>query len=82
MEDAMAISVTKLRANLYEIVDRVIETGVPVEIERKGKRILLQPVKPKSKLQRLAANPDTIIGDPEEIVHMDWSGEWAEGRRR
>ncbi len=78
----MAISVTKLRANLYEIVDRVIETGVPVEIERKGKRIVLQPVKPKSKLERLSANPNVIIGDPEEIVHMDWSAEWSEGRRR
>ena len=77
----MAISVTKLRANLYEIVDRVIETGVPVEIERKGERIRLQRAKPKSKLQKLAKNPGTIVGDPEDIVHMDWSSEWSEGRR-
>ena len=77
----MAISVTKLRANLYEIVDRVIETGVPVEIERKGKRIRLEPAERKSKLEKLAKNPHTIVGDPEEIVHMDWSAEWSEGRR-
>ena len=77
----MTISVTKLRANLYEIVDRVIETGVPVEIERKGERIRLQRAKPKSKLQKLAKNPNTIVGDPEDIVHMDWSSEWLEGRR-
>jgi prevent-host-death family protein len=77
----MAISVTKLRANLYEIVDRVIETGVPVEIERKGERIRLERAKPKSKLQKLAKNPNTIVGDPEEIVHMDWSSEWSEGQR-
>ena len=77
----MAISVTKLRANLYEIVDRVIETGVPVEIERKGERIRLQRATPKSKLQKLAKNPGTIVGDPEELVHLDWSEEWTEGRR-
>ena len=77
----MPISVTKLRANLYEIVDRVIETGMPVEIERKGERVRLEPAKPKSKLQKLARNPSTIVGDPEDIVHMDWSAEWSEGRR-
>jgi hypothetical protein len=77
----MAITVTKLRANLYKIVDQVIETGVPVEIERKGERIRLEPIKPKPKLQRLSVNPDAIVGDPEDIVHMDWSAEWSEGRR-
>jgi prevent-host-death family protein len=77
----MAISVTKLRANLYAIVDRVIETGVPVEIERKGERVRLEPAKRKSKLQKLAKNPDTIVGDPEDIVHMDWSAEWSESPR-
>jgi prevent-host-death family protein len=77
----MAISVTELRANLYKIVDRVIETGVPVEIERKGGRVRLEPAQPKSKLQKLAGNPHTIVGDPEEIVHVDWSAEWSEVRR-
>jgi prevent-host-death family protein len=77
----VAISVTKLRANLYEIVDRVIETGVPVEIERKGQRVRLEPAKPKSKLQKLVKNPDTIVGDPEAVVHVDWSAEWSEGPR-
>jgi len=77
----MTISVTKLRANLYEIVDRVIETGVPVEIERKGERVRLVPAKPKSKLKQLSKNPGTIVGNPEDIVHMDWYAEWTEARR-
>jgi prevent-host-death family protein len=77
----VAISVTKLRANLYEIVDRVIETGVPVEIERKGARVRLEPAGRRTKLERLVKRPGTIPGDPEEVVHMDWSGEWSEGKR-
>ena len=78
----MALTVTELRANLYRIVDRVIETGAPVEIERKGARVRLEPVKRKSKLQNLTPHPETIIGDPEALVHLDWSEEWAEGRRK
>jgi prevent-host-death family protein len=77
----MPISVTRLRANLYEIVDRVIETGIPVEIEHKGERVRLEPAKPKSKLQKLARNPATIVGDPEDFVHVDWSAKRSEGRR-
>ena len=77
----MAISVTKLRENLYEIVDQVIETGVPVEIERKGQRVRLEPARRKSKLQKLTKHPHSIIGDPDDLVHMDWSAEWSERRR-
>lgn len=77
----MAISVTKLREDLYAIVDRVIETGVPIEIERKGVRVRLEPARQKAKLQKLVKHPDTIVGDPEDVVHVDWSSEWSEGRR-
>ena len=28
------------------------------------------------KLSRLSAHPGTIVGDPEDLVHLDWSGEW------
>jgi len=78
----MGISVTKLRANLYQIVDRVIETGMPVDIERNGERVRLAPVKRRTKLEKLVRRPASIVGDPEGIVHLDWSGEWSEGRRR
>ena len=76
----MKLSLTKARADLYKIVDRVLETGVPVEIERRGRKIRIVPVRPKSKLDDLVKHPGTIIGDPEEIVHLDWSGEWTEDR--
>lgn len=36
----MPISLTKLRADLYKIVDQVIKTGIPIEIERDGKRVM------------------------------------------
>jgi prevent-host-death family protein len=79
---ATALSLTKVRADLYKIVDRVLETGTPVEIERRGKRVRIVPVRPKSKLDNLVKRPGTLVGDPEDIVHMDWSDEWAELRKR
>ncbi len=74
----MSLSLTEFRANLYKIVDEVIKTGVPIEIERKGVKIRLVPEKKKSRLERLVKHPSTIKGDPESIVHMDWSSEWED----
>lgn len=73
----MEITASKLRADIYRIIDRVIRTGEPVEIRRKNDSVLIVPVKGHSKLDRLSRKNEYIKGDPEELVHMDWSGEWT-----
>lgn len=72
----MSLSLTEFRANLYQLVDQVIKTGVPLEIERKGVKIKLVPEKKKSKLARLIKHAGTIKGNPDNLVHLDWSSEW------
>lgn len=72
----MRYSATKLRANLYKVLDSVIKTGVPVEIARGGKLLKIVPVKPKAKLDNLKPRPNYLATDPESLVHMDWSKEW------
>lgn len=74
----MRITASKLRENIYRLLDQVVETGVPVEVERRGKRLRIVPVDdvPKSKLDRLEPHPDAILGDPADLVHLDWSAEW------
>jgi antitoxin (DNA-binding transcriptional repressor) of toxin-antitoxin stability system len=72
----MPLSITKLRANLYKIIDQVILTGVPVEVERHGIRVKLVPQNKKSKLDNLVKHPDAISVDPDSLVHIDWSKEW------
>lgn len=67
---------TRLRANLYRVLDRVLETGRPVEIERNGRVLRIERVEPEDRLARLRPHPGAIRGDPEDLVHMDWSGEW------
>lgn len=32
----MVMSSSELRANIYQLLDQVLETGVPPEIERQG----------------------------------------------
>ncbi len=74
----MIYTATKLRQNLYNILDSVIDNGIPVEIERKGVLLKIVPEKKISIWDRL--EPHTIVnGDPESIVSMDWSKEWNNG---
>ena len=74
----MALTASKLRENVYKILDRVLETGEPVEIVRGGRRLKIIPVDAprKQKLGRLAKRPEALLADPEELVHLDWSKEW------
>lgn len=72
----MKISATRLRQNLYNILDEVLSTGQPVEIERNGKVLRIIPEIKGSIFDRLEKHPDAIIGDPEDLVHMDWSAYW------
>jgi len=72
----MRYSVSKLRANLYRVLDQVLESGTPVEIERKGKLLKIVPAEQGDKLANLKPHPDYMKCDPESLVHMDWSKEW------
>lgn len=71
----MAVSASTLRTNIYRLLDQVIETGQPLEVERKGHRLKIVPEKPLQKMDCLVKR-DCIVGDPEQLVHIDWSTEW------
>lgn len=71
----MRLSASRLRQDIYRILDEVLETGVPVEIERRGKVLKIVPPETRSKLDSLQAR-DYLQVDPEEIVHLNWSASW------
>jgi prevent-host-death family protein len=71
----MSITASKLRENIYRILDRVLQTGIPVEIVRKGRKLKIVPVEPENKLKSLKKR-HCLKGDPEDIVHLDWSDQW------
>jgi antitoxin (DNA-binding transcriptional repressor) of toxin-antitoxin stability system len=75
----MTVTASQLRENIYRILDAVLETGVPVEVRRKGKLIRIVPEQKPSKLSRLHKRPYPLR-DPQSIVHLDWLQEWSELR--
>ena len=72
----MGISTSELRSNIYKLLDRVLETGEPLEINRKGRVLRIVPEEVGSRMSRLVRREDFVIGDPDELIHLDWSGEW------
>lgn len=73
----MAITASKLRENVYRILDDAIETGVPVEIERKGVILRIVPDTAPSRLDRIEKR-DLFEGDPDSIIGADWLAGWSE----
>jgi hypothetical protein len=74
--NALATTASKLRANIYRMLDEVLETGQPLEIERNGKTLVVTPKKELSIWDRLPRREGFIVGDPDELIHIDWSSEW------
>jgi prevent-host-death family protein len=71
----MPVTASRLRESIYRVLDQVLETGVPVEITRRGKLLRIVPANPPSKLANLRRRR-YLRSDPERLVHIDWSGEW------
>lgn len=72
----MPITASNLRANVYRLLDEVLESGRPLEIERKGRILVIAPQETESIWERLPRREGFIVGDPDELIHIDWSSEW------
>jgi len=66
------ITPTELRENIYRLLDQVIETGVPIEIKYRGKKLRLIPMTKIDKFQDLEYRPEIIRGNPEDLIHIEW----------
>ena len=72
----MPYTATELRNNIYRVLDRVIETGEAVEVERNGKVLRISVVSSVPPVERVRGLTDLIVGDPASLEHVDWSSEW------
>lgn len=72
----MIITPSKLREDIYNILDAVLENGEVVEVKRKGQIIKIVPPKKRNKLSSLVSHSDAVVGDSDDFVSMDWSKEW------
>lgn len=73
---ALATTASKLRANIYRMLDDILETGQPLEIKRNGKTLVIALKEEQSIWDRLPRREGAIVGDPDELIHIDWSSEW------
>lgn len=67
-----------LRADIYRILDDVLETGEPVEVQRGDRRVKIVPVDaaPVAKLANLEQHAGAIVGDAEDLVDIEWASAW------
>jgi hypothetical protein len=71
----MRVTASELRGNVYALLDRVIATGEPLEIDRKGRILWIMPERRQSKLANVRER-DAIVGDPESLAEVDWTQSW------
>ncbi|MEJ2596784.1 MAG: type II toxin-antitoxin system Phd/YefM family antitoxin [Anaerolineales bacterium] len=69
------VTPTQLRTNIYNLLDEVLETGLPLEIKKGGKKLRIVPVDKVDKLKNLISRPEAIQGDPDDLVEINWIDE-------
>ena len=69
------VSPTELRANIYKLLEEVLNTGVPIEINKGGRKLKIAPVEKADKLKNLILRPAVIQGNPDDLVGLSWEKE-------
>lgn len=74
----MKVTATKLRADLYRILDRILKTGEELEVTRASGTLVIKTKTSERRTRRRKprSNPKLIVGSPDDLVHMDWSKHW------
>lgn len=69
------VTTSELRANIYQLLDEVLQSGMPIEIKKGDQRLRIVPVEKVDKFMNLVSRSDVIVGDPEELVSLGWEDE-------
>ena len=69
------ITPTELRGNIYQILDDILNTGVPIQINKGDRKLVIAPIESIDKLQNLRKRKNVVKGDLEDLVHITWDKE-------
>ena len=69
------VTPTQLRTNIYNLLDEILKTGLPLEIKKGDKKLRIVPVDQVDKLKNLILRPDVIQGDPDDLAEISWEEE-------
>ncbi|MBE9145648.1 type II toxin-antitoxin system Phd/YefM family antitoxin [Planktothrix mougeotii] len=70
-----SVTPKELQGNLDNLLDEILRTGIPLEIDRGGKRLRIVPVEKLEKLQNLVYRPHVILGEPDDLIDLHWEQE-------
>ena len=71
------MNLTELRQDIYQKFDEVIATQEPLLVDRKGHILKITPLGRASRIASLEPQ-ELVVGDIEDLIHMDWSETWSE----
>lgn len=69
------VTPTELRANIYKLLEEVLNTGVPLEINKGDRKLRIVPVDKGDKLQNLVSRPSVITGVADDLADIHWEQE-------
>lgn len=69
------VSPTELRSNIFKLLDEVLNSGIPLEINKGGRLLKIVPVEKNDKLAKLVSKPDVIVGNPDDLADIRWDKE-------
>jgi antitoxin (DNA-binding transcriptional repressor) of toxin-antitoxin stability system len=76
------MSATKLRADLYRVIESVITKGVPVEVDLRGRTVRIVPSEAPDKLARLVRREGVVSGNAADLPkakafdEKQWRRKW------
>jgi hypothetical protein len=71
------MTATELRKDIYRVLDEVLETGEPQEVQRGARTLMIVPA--DGRRLRLTDLPrrEALSCSPDELVETSWDREWS-----
>ena len=70
-----AMTATELRRNVYQTLDRVLETGMPQEIVRNGRKLMIVSKEARRSFEN-APKREVMNCSFDELVETSWENSW------
>ena len=67
------ITTTELRGNTCQILDEILNTGVPVKISKGDRKLVISPLESTDKLRNLRKRKHVIKGNPDGVTPVWWT---------
>ena len=72
------VTVTELRRNICDLLEEVLSTSIPLEINKEGRRLRIAPVEPVDKFADMEYRPGVINGNTADLVHIEWEYKYVD----